>query len=271
MADYDQRGHAANSGLAIAALILGIIAIVTAFIPIVNNVSFFIAIIDVVLAIIGIVATKNGQRGGRGMAVAGLVMGVLAIVVTLAVQAACSATLDQASQAMNDAVSGPQVSGTSSASTSSAPVSASGDVAGTASTAQPAAQTDAQSAASANLAVGTTASLDNGLSVTVSEVAPGLVNYDGSSVTAVRVTYANNGSAQVPFNLYDWKAQDANGVISDPAIFGGTDAGAEQLSSGQLAPGGSVSGTVYFDGTLTQVQYFTNMFNGAPTATWAVA
>lgn len=57
------------------------------------------------------------------------------------------------------------------------------------------------------------------------------------------VTYTNNGDDQTSFTGYwDWKVQNPAGVITDP-----TASGDNSLSSGDLAPGGTVSGSVCFD------------------------
>lgn len=57
------------------------------------------------------------------------------------------------------------------------------------------------------------------------------------------VTYTNNGDEQTSFQGYwDWKVQNPAGVITDPTFTGDN-----TLSSGELAPGGTVSGSVCFD------------------------
>lgn len=81
------------------------------------------------------------------------------------------------------------------------------------------------------------------------------------------VTYTNNGDEQTSFQGYwDWKAQNPAGVITDPAL-----SGDNSLSSGELAPGGTVSGTVCFESTepgeYLLVYEPTLSFSG-DTATW---
>lgn len=81
------------------------------------------------------------------------------------------------------------------------------------------------------------------------------------------VTYTNNGDEQTSFQGYwDWKAQNPAGVITDPTV-----AGDDNLSSGELAPGGTVSGSVCFDsiepGEYRLVFEPTLSFSG-DTATW---
>ncbi len=119
-----------------------------------------------------------------------------------------------------------------------------------------------------NLVVGSTVNLASGLSVTVDSVEPGLVNYDGSAITGVHVTYVNNGADGASYNLYDWKGEDANGAQQSTGYYSD---GADELKSGTLAKGGTVSGNLYFDGDLARVLYFDNVFDKTAAASWALA
>lgn len=119
-----------------------------------------------------------------------------------------------------------------------------------------------------NLVVGTTVNLASGLSVTVDSVEPGLVNYDGSAITGVHVTYVNNGADGASYNLYDWKGEDANGAQQSTGYYSD---GADELKSGTLAKGGTVSGNIYFDGDLARVLYFDNVFDKTAAASWVLA
>jgi Domain of unknown function (DUF4352) len=58
-----------------------------------------------------------------------------------------------------------------------------------------------------------------------------------------RMTYQNNKKDAVSFNAFDWKLQDPNGAILTTTIGGSSNL----LNSGDLAPGGKVSGDVCFD------------------------
>jgi len=85
----------ATSGLAIAALVLGIVGLVLSFIPIINNVAFFIGVIGAILGVIAIVKTGDtAVKKGRGMAITGLILSVLAVVITLLIQLSFSAAFD---------------------------------------------------------------------------------------------------------------------------------------------------------------------------------
>ncbi|MEK0217280.1 FxLYD domain-containing protein [Bifidobacterium mongoliense] len=86
-----------TSGMAIAALVLGIVGIALSWVPIVNNVAAVIAIIGLVLGIIAICTTgSKGRKKGRGLAIAGTVLSVLAIVITLGTQTIYGKAMDKA-------------------------------------------------------------------------------------------------------------------------------------------------------------------------------
>lgn len=119
-----------------------------------------------------------------------------------------------------------------------------------------------------NLVIGTTVNLPDGLSVTVDSVEPGLVNYDGSAMTGIHVTYTNNGDDGASYNVFDWKGEDANGAQQSSGYYSD---GSDELSSGTLAKGGTVSGNVYFKGDLARVLYFGNVLEKTATASWALS
>ncbi len=236
-----------RSGLTIAGLILGIIALLTSLLPIINNMSFFVALVGAVLAIIGLVACMRGKRAGKGLAIAAVVVNVISIVAVIASQSMYSAAID-------DAMNGPQA------------VQESQD--------EDAAEDNASeskpdySAGEKKLAVGASVELSNGMTVAVDEIVPGLTNYDGATLTGVRVTYANNSDEALSFNSYDWKGESASGVQSDATYYSEA---TEELSYGDLSAGGTVSGYVYFEGDLSNVLYFSSPFADGPAATWGVA
>ena len=82
--------------MAVASLVLGIVALVTSILPIINNFSFLLAILGIVFAIIGLVGISKGKKSGKGLGIAGLVLSVIAFILVLVMQSAFSAALDQA-------------------------------------------------------------------------------------------------------------------------------------------------------------------------------
>ena len=71
-------------------------ALVTSILPIINNLSFLLAILGIVFAIIGLVGISKGKKSGKGLGIAGLVLSVIAFILVLVMQSAFSAALDQA-------------------------------------------------------------------------------------------------------------------------------------------------------------------------------
>lgn len=90
-----QKGKSAAS---IVALALGIIALVTSFLPIINNLSFVLALVGAVFAVIGLVGVLRGKKGGRGFSIAAVIVNVLAIAIVLGTQSAYSSAIDEATK-----------------------------------------------------------------------------------------------------------------------------------------------------------------------------
>ena len=245
-----------GSGLAVAGLVLGILAIAGSFLPIINNLSFFIALIGGVLSIIALVGALRGKHTAKGMSIAGVVLAVVSVVVVLATQSAYSAALKSAADELESGDA--PVSSTQS---EAAPAAESKDEAKPEESAADKAQADYS-----NMNVGDTVDLKSGLSITVNSVTPGPERYDGTPTTCVNVTYANNGSESESFNQFDWKSLDANGVEQSSTYTSEK----EQLDSGKLRPGGTVTGNVYFEGTPAKVLYYSNMFQSDSQVAWNV-
>lgn len=87
----------AKSGMAIAGFVLGLIAIFTSFVPIINNLSFFLAVLGLIFGIIGLVGIVKGKKSGKGFAIAAIVLCVVSGAVVLATQSAYSSAFESAS------------------------------------------------------------------------------------------------------------------------------------------------------------------------------
>lgn len=238
------------SALGITGFVIGIIALATSFLPIINNFSAFLAVIGFVFALIGVIVTVRGTKGGKGLAIAGLVICVIAFVAVLATQSIYST-------ALNEAASGAKATSTTTADSSK------GDSKSSDSNASQ--QTD-------NLAVGTTVNMSDGLAVTVTAVETGLQDYSGDEFTRITVSYTNNGSKDATFNTYDWKGQDAQGAQrSSTYIVGGDSAdSSSRLASGTLTAGGTVSGVLEFEGAITKAVYSPSLFSSQNNVTWVL-
>ena len=81
-------------------------------------------------------------------------------------------------------------------------------------------------------------------------------------------TDQNNGNSQASFNPYDWKAEDAQGAQRSQAFY--TD-GENELNSGTLAAGGSVSGNLYFEGDVVKVLYENVFIGRGSDVSWNIA
>lgn len=243
----DKSTGTSTSGTAIAGLVLGILAAVSSWVPIINNLSFFIALIGAVLAIVGVVGTMRGKKSGKGLAIAALIVNVVAAAIVLGTQSAMSAAID-------DATGSPDVSSVSAPADDAASDPASADEA-------PAEQ------ATTDLAPGTSVELEDGLVVSVDSVERGLTNFDGSEVVGISVTYVNNGSETASYNVMDWKGEDASGAQEYSTYYSEA---TDSLDSGTLAAGGTKSGMVYLEGSAVKALYFGNVLSNEPTASWTI-
>lgn len=75
---------------------------------------------------------------------------------------------------------------------------------------------------------------------------PLLAQFDfvGDPIVCTSVTIQNTSASTKSFNIFEWKMQDPNGAIRNLNVFGG----GESIGSGDLAPEGTASGEVCFDG-----------------------
>lgn len=233
----ESKRVAGRSIAAIVALVLGIVAIVMSWMPFINNIAFFIGAIGLIVAIVGVIGVLRGKKTGKVLAIVALVVNIASIAIVFGTQSMYSAAIDEA-------MNGPSATGTSE--------SAGDD--------EPASFTD--------LAVGTSVDLENGLTVSVDAVQTGLENYDGSTVIGVQVTYTNNGEESASYNPYDWKGEDAQGAQEYTTYYSEA---TNELSSGTLAAGGTVTGTIYFEGDTAKALYFGSIASDEPTASWTLA
>lgn len=259
-----------SSGLAVAGLVLGILAAVGSFLPIINNLSAILAVIGGVLAVIALIGANRGKHQAKGMSIAGIVLAVVSFAIVLATQSMYKAALDAA---VKDVESGEKPAATTSAPSSS-------DTKKEETKKEEPKQEEKQeqkteekkaeepAADYSNMATGETVTLENGLAITVNSFARVTQTYGDEELVCANVTYANNSSETLSFNLLDWKSEDDNGVQKSVSYNIGDD---NQLDSGQLKAGGTVTGNVYFDGATTKVLYFSNIFQKDSEIGWVVS
>lgn len=89
--------HPSMSATAVTGFVLALVALVLSWIPLVNNVSgFALAPLAVLFSLIGIVRASKGVRRGRGLAIAGLLLGVASFAIVMVTQQALSNAFDDA-------------------------------------------------------------------------------------------------------------------------------------------------------------------------------
>ncbi|WP_165246892.1 DUF5067 domain-containing protein [Adlercreutzia sp. ZJ141] len=188
----------------VVGLIAGIVALATSFMPIINNISFFVALIGAVFAIVGIVSSSKGKRRGKALSIAALIVSALAVVVVLASQSFYSAAIDEAFDTDTN---------------NSAPVESTDDASGVG------APTEAQKNEAASAEVPYVVSIDNCELTT---------DYEGNPAIVVTYTWTNNSENAQAFDVAIDDKAFQNGVQLDFAVVDGMDASA---SWNEVKPG----------------------------------
>ncbi|MGH3664746.1 MAG: DUF4190 domain-containing protein [Egibacteraceae bacterium] len=74
-----------SNGAAITALVCGIIALLLSWIPAINLLAILLGIVALIAAFIGFGKAKEPGVGGRGMAIVGLILGLVSVIVAILV------------------------------------------------------------------------------------------------------------------------------------------------------------------------------------------
>lgn len=198
-----------RNGLGLAALIVGIAAVLAAIIPFVNLTAWIVGFVGLGLALGALSRVRRARATNKGMAVTGLVASVLAIVIS-------TATIVAVGNAVTSSFAPPQVS---------AAVAAADD-----------------SVAPGRYAGGTAVDVE-GLVLTV-ETMKRTAQQFGSPALCVDVRYVNNSDENQSYNGgFDWKLQSPEGQVAGSTLADGA------LSAGEIVPGAQVSGKVCFTDT----------------------
>ena len=88
--------------LGILAIVFGGIALVGSWVPILNNVSFFIAIVALILGVIALIVNRKNKKV---LAIVGTCLSLASIVIVLVTQSMYGSALDKASKAVDEASS----------------------------------------------------------------------------------------------------------------------------------------------------------------------
>ncbi len=94
MARYEETK---KSGLGTAGLVLGIIGICTSFIPIINNLSFIMGVLAVIFGMIAL-----AKQASKGKTITAIILGILAVVITLNAQKIVSDSINEALDTFNN-------------------------------------------------------------------------------------------------------------------------------------------------------------------------
>ncbi|MFZ2577878.1 MAG: DUF4352 domain-containing protein [Lactococcus hircilactis] len=212
--------------LALIALIIGILALILSWVPIVNNLAAIFAVIGFILAIIALIINRKNKKT---LSIVGLVISIVAFVIVMATQAFYAKSIDDAFK------------NTSSGSKVAKKVEES----------KPTQSSQEKENENNIFKVGETVSMDN------VEFKVNKVSYsnggemskpnDGNQYVIVNVTITNKGDESVDYNPYDFKL-DSNGNQTSLSEYATDDDGnnlaGNELSSGTLAKGGSVTGSM---------------------------
>lgn len=95
--DHDDQAKP-KSAAAIVALVLGVIGLVSSWVPIINNFAFLLAGLGLIFGVVGLIGTLRGKKSGRGLAIASLIVCAIACAVVLATQSAYSNAIDEATK-----------------------------------------------------------------------------------------------------------------------------------------------------------------------------
>lgn len=93
-----------GAGLAVASMVLGIVALLLSWIPIINNVAAIIAIVGLGLGIPALIRARRGTHKGTGMSIAGLVTSVLAIVLVILTQMLFVKAIEEVENSYNESL-----------------------------------------------------------------------------------------------------------------------------------------------------------------------
>ncbi|MFZ3417197.1 DUF4190 domain-containing protein [Arthrobacter sp. 3Tela_A] len=94
-----------GKGLAVTALVLGIVALALCWVPVLNNVFLFVGLAGLGFGIAALVVASK-RRAPKGMPIAGLILSVLSIIGVFATQALYTAAIDSVVESIEDSSDG---------------------------------------------------------------------------------------------------------------------------------------------------------------------
>lgn len=198
-----------TSGLAVAGLVCGIIALVSSFVPLLNLLSFPFVLLAIIFGGIGVWQTVKGTKGGKGIAIAGLVLGIIALLVTAVMYGSAGAASDAAGKGQGDSGQAAQQSAQGTQGSEAQ---------------QPEAAQSGGEAADYQVTIGEARTVDD---------------YQGNPAIVVAYTFVNNSDKAISPMAAVYAKAFQNGVQLDSAVV--TDGVDSSNSMNEIKPGASVS------------------------------
>lgn len=209
------------NGFAVTGLVLNILGLLFSWVPFLSVATIPLVVVGLIFSIVGLILALKGRRGRKVMAIVATVIGVLALVISISVTNATAEALNE--------ISSP---------------------------------TKTTAPAVASLKVGDTAAIgDQGLTVTLDQVKPGIESALGSETYfGVQVTFKNGTSKPEDMNgIVFWNMQTGDGETLTPEMV--INDSYPSIGSASVAPGRSSKGWVFFkevplDGAVVQYNDF---------------
>ncbi|WP_181032558.1 MULTISPECIES: DUF4352 domain-containing protein [unclassified Arthrobacter] len=227
-------------GLALAGLILGIIALVLFWLPLINFVSLLLALVGLGLSIASLVIVRR-RGSAQALSVAAVVVSAVALVAAIIATVLWSALFN----AVDEEVDTPLSPVTAPVTVTATPAPADTSTAtptptsGQGQTSEAPAFPGAENADVVGLA-GEALVLGD-VTVTSTPLTDGDSTLRPTLCTTA--TLQNNSDETIDFNIFDWKLQSPSGTIRNSTVVGSDNS----LSSGEVAPGGTATGDVCFN------------------------
>lgn len=220
-----------KNGMGTTALVLGILALLASFIPLL---SLFTAIplglLGIIFAIVGYTRITKGVATNKATTTVGLILSAIAVIIAVVLTLLVGAWLGSDSD-----------SGTTGGSTNAA--SSTDDDSEDEEDAAPEKRFSGQQDSDVVGEPGETLQA-RGVTVTAEPLERMTPEYS-SPVLCSHVTYQNNSEDRIDYHEWDWSLQSPSGDIQ-MTTYSGMD---DELNSGDLAPEGTTSGLVCFDTT----------------------
>lgn len=254
MYEQDAQQPLSTSAMAITGFVIGLVALLTSFMPIINNFSFILGLLALIFSIVGLVGCARGKKKGKGLAIAALLISIISCVIVIWSQSVYSAAIDDAFSTTKAATSTTKGATTTAATSSAKTMSDSkADSADSASTTSAANDSKSGSEESVTDASGETsvndvsASADTPIEAadTVEEYAYQISieeftvseTYDGQPCALVTFMFTNNSDEETSFMVAIDAEAYQNGVELDTGIVSGMDSDITK----HVKPGGSIT------------------------------